>query len=123
GDAALSGITSGAANENQTLAVSIQSNTNPGLFDGPPVVDYTSPNTDGTITFTPAPDMAGDATITVRVSDGVDFVEQVFTVTVNAVADPLMITDQDDVSMNEDDAFTILVGHLSIQGADEPSAL
>src|SRR5690606_21155955 len=68
GDALLSGITSGASNEDQTLTVSIEDNTNPALFNGDPVVNYTSPNETGTITFTPAANMFGEATVTVRVS-------------------------------------------------------
>src|SRR5690606_20527106 len=121
--ALLSGITSGASNEDQTLTVSIEDNTNPALFNGDPVVNYTSPNETGTITFTPAANMFGEATVTVRVSDGLDFVEQTFTVTVQEVSDPLVITDQDEVHMNEDTDFLILTDHLTIQGADEPSAL
>lgn len=125
GDAQLSGISTGAANEVQTLVVSIESNSNPALFDGAPVIAYSSPDETGAITFTPAADMFGDAIITVRVSEvgEIEFAEQTFTVSVTEVSDPLLITDQDDVSVNEDADFIILTDHLTIQGTDEPSAL
>lgn len=64
---ALNGIGSGAANENQTLTVTASS-SNPALI-ATPVVNYTSPNTSGTLTFTSAPDASGTATITVTVND------------------------------------------------------
>ncbi len=47
----LSGITSGATNEIQTLTVTASS-SNPGLIPTP-TVTYTSPNTTGSIAFTP----------------------------------------------------------------------
>ena len=46
----LSGITSGATNEAQTLTVTAAS-TNPNLIPAP-AVTYTSPNTSGSIRFT-----------------------------------------------------------------------
>ena len=82
----LSGITSGAANENQTLTVTAVS-SNPSLIPNP-TVNYTSPNTTGTLTFTPVANATGTATITVTVNDGGtsnNIVTQTFTVTVNPV--------------------------------------
>src|SRR5262249_56419093 len=64
----LSGITSGATNENQTLTVTASS-SNTGLIPNP-TVNYTSPNTNGTLTFTPAVNRNGIATVTVTVNDG-----------------------------------------------------
>lgn len=64
----LSGITSGAANENQTLTVTASSG-NLALIPAP-TVTYSSPNATGTLTFTPVLNAYGSATITVAVNDG-----------------------------------------------------
>src|ERR1039458_4473272 len=58
----LSGITSGASNQVQTLAVTAAS-SNTGLIPTP-TVNYTSPNTTGSITFAPVTYGYGSATIT-----------------------------------------------------------
>ena len=82
----LSGITSGATNENQTLTVTASS-SNTALIPTPAVI-YTSPNTNGSLTFTPAANGFGSATITVTVNDGGasnNVVSRNFTVTVNPV--------------------------------------
>ncbi len=79
----LSGISSGATNENQTLTVTAIS-SNPGLIPNP-TVNYTSPNTTGSLTFTPMFNKTGKATITVTVKDGGtsnNVVTRTFTVTV-----------------------------------------
>jgi len=84
----LAGITAGGG-ETQTLTVTASSN-NTALID--PTVTYTSPNSTGTLTFTPAANSFGTATITVTVTDnggtlngGVDTTSVQFTVTVNQV--------------------------------------
>jgi uncharacterized repeat protein (TIGR01451 family) len=82
----LSGITAGPTNEPaQTLTVTASS-SNPALTPNP-LVNYTSPNPTGTLTFTPVTDNFGSATITVVVQDsggtangGVDSVTNTFTV-------------------------------------------
>ncbi len=66
----LSGITSGATNEVQTLAVTAAS-SNPSLIPTP-TVNYTSPNTTGSLAFAPVAAASGSATITVTVNDGGD---------------------------------------------------
>jgi len=79
----LSGITSGSANENQVLAVSAASSDTSLVSN--PTVNYTSPNTTGSLTFTSAPNANGTAIITVIVSDGQtrnNTVIRTFTVTV-----------------------------------------
>src|SRR6266576_376804 len=84
----LSGIGSGSANENQALTV-IAASSNTGLIPNP-IVTYTSPNATGMLTFTPASNASGTATITVTVNDGQaqnNTVSRTFTVTVNAVND------------------------------------
>jgi hypothetical protein len=64
----LSGISSGAANESQTLTITASS-SNTGLVPTP-TVTYTSPNTTGSLRFTPVTNAFGAATITVTVNDG-----------------------------------------------------
>ena len=64
----LSGISSGAANESQTLTVTASS-SNTGLIPNP-TVTYTSPNATGSISFTPVAYAYGSSTITVTVNDG-----------------------------------------------------
>ena len=80
----LSGVSSGATNENQTLTVTAAS-ANPALIPNPTVA-YTSPNATGTISFTPLTNASGSAAITVTVNDGQpvnNLVSRTFTVTVN----------------------------------------
>jgi hypothetical protein len=89
----LAGISSGAANENQTLAVTASS-SNTGLIPTP-TVTYTSPNATGSIRFTPVASANGSATITVTVNDGGtsnNIVSRSFTVTVNQVVPPPTIS-------------------------------
>jgi hypothetical protein len=63
----LSGITSGAITENQTLTVTATS-SNPNLIK--PAINYLSPNATGTLTFKPTANLTGSALITVTVNDG-----------------------------------------------------
>ena len=89
----LSGISSGAANENQTLTVTASS-SNTGLVPTP-TVTYTSPNTTGSLRFTPVTNAYGSATITVTVNDGGtsnNIVSHAFTVTINQVNTPPTIS-------------------------------
>jgi hypothetical protein len=81
----LSGITSGAANETQTLSVTAVS-SNPTLIPNPSI-NYTTPNSTGALVFTPAANASGTATVTVTVNDGQsqnNTVIRSFTVTVNS---------------------------------------
>jgi hypothetical protein len=64
----LSGISSGAANESQTLAVSATS-SNPSLVPNPSIT-YTSPNATASLTLAPLSNAVGSATIIVAVDDG-----------------------------------------------------
>ena len=83
-------LSSGPADESsQTLSFAL-SNTNPGLFSVQPTIDPS-----GKLTYTPAPNANGSATVSVILSDnggtangGVDAsVAQSFTITVNPVND------------------------------------
>src|SRR5262249_53967039 len=89
----LSGISSGATNENQTLTVTASS-SNTNLIANP-AVTYTSPGATGSIRFTPATGTFGSADIPVTVNDGGtsnNIVARTFTVTVNQVNNPPTIS-------------------------------
>ncbi len=89
----LSGISSGAANETQTLTISASSSKTSLIPN--PTVSYTSPNTTGSLSFTPVTNQFGSATITVTVNDGGtsnNIVTRTFTVTVNQVDTPPTIS-------------------------------
>jgi len=102
----LSGITSGAPNEQQTLTLTAVSD-NPALVPAPAVF-YTSADTTGRLEFTPVPNASGAATITVSVSDGAATNSRVFTVTVSAVNDPPFISAIDDQVIDEDTTASVL---------------
>jgi hypothetical protein len=78
----LSGITSGATNENQTLTVTAAS-SNTGLIPKP-TVNYTNVNTTGNLTFRPVVNKTGTAILTVTVKEvgTSNTVTRTFTVTV-----------------------------------------
>jgi len=98
----LSGISSGAPNESQTLTVTASS-SNTGLIPNP-TVTYTSPNTTGSITFTPAQYGNGSSVITVTVNDGGtsnNIVSRSFTVTVNPVNQPPTLNSLANLLINE----------------------
>lgn len=81
----LTGIDPGAANETQTLTITATS-SNTAVIPNP-TVTYTSPNTTGTLKYTPVTNASGTAIITVTLNDNQNnnnTVTQTFTVTVNA---------------------------------------
>ena len=100
------GISKGPSDENgQTLAFSVTNNSNAVLFSAGPAVDPAT----GALTYTPAADAFGVATITLKLADdggtangGADFSEQTFTITVNAVNDVPSFTRGGDQAVNED---------------------
>lgn len=99
---ALTGITSGASNETQTLSVTASS-SNPSVISGLSV-NYVSPNTSGTLTFTPSPDMNGSTVITVTIDDGQsqnNKTSRSFTVTVQPVNDPPSISSIADLTIDQ----------------------
>ncbi|MBE0544875.1 MAG: fibronectin type III domain-containing protein [Verrucomicrobia bacterium] len=98
----LSGITSGAPNENQTLIVSALSG-NPALIPHPSV-NYQSPNTSGTLSLAPVAGQFGSTTVTVTVNDGGssnNIVTQVFTVKVVSPNDPPTLDPLVNLSLTE----------------------
>jgi hypothetical protein len=91
----LTGISSGATNEAQTLTVTANS-SNTGLIPTP-TVTYTSPGSTGTLRFTPVSAASGTATLTVSVNDGAtssNVVTRTFIVTVNRLPVISPIADQ-----------------------------
>jgi hypothetical protein len=78
-----SGVGTGSPGEIQTLSVTAVSN-NPALIPNP-TVTYTSPNTTGSLSYTPVVGQYGTAVITVTVNDNAsnnNTTQQTFTVTV-----------------------------------------
>ncbi|HXH18548.1 MAG TPA: Ig-like domain-containing protein [Chitinophagales bacterium] len=93
----LTGITAGPF-ESQPLTVTAVSD-NPSLIPNP-TVNYTSPASDGIISFSPAQDISGIAAITITVNDGQpqnNTVTRYLLVTVNAVNDPPLFTVSRDI--------------------------
>ncbi len=100
------GISPGPADESgQTVGFNITGNNNPGLFSAGPAV---SPG--GDLTYEPAANASGVATITLTLSDngglangGADTsAPQIFTITVNDINDPPAFTAGPDQTVNED---------------------
>jgi hypothetical protein len=81
----LSGITSGATNQNQKIRIT--ASTSSRFLISSAIVSYTSPNTAGTLTLKPGRNAIGTTTITVTVNNGSrsnNIVTQKFTVTILA---------------------------------------
>jgi len=121
----LAGISSGAANENQTLTVTASSG-NPSLIPNP-TVSYTSPNTTGSLAFTPAANAAGTAVITVNVNDGGssnNIVSRTFTVTVAPVNQAPTLAALNNVTINESVGLqTVSLSGISSGAANESQTL
>ena len=99
-------VSAGAANESgQTLAFQVTNNSNAALFSAGPAI-----SSDGTLTYTPAADVTGSATITINLKDnggtangGVDTsANQSFSITVNSVNDAPSFIKGADQTVNED---------------------
>jgi hypothetical protein len=117
----LAGITSGSASENQTLVVTASS-SNTGLIPNP-TINYSSPASTGSLTFTPVPNANGSATITVTVSDGIEELSRTFTVTVTSVNDTPALNALSNLTIAEDSgAQTINLSGIS-SGANESQTL
>ena len=121
----LSGITSGAANENQTLTVTAASgNTN---LIPKPTVHYTSANTNGSLTFTPVANANGSTTVSVTVNDGGasnNIVSRTFTVTVNPVNQPPTLNPISNLTINQNTGpQTVNLAGISSGAANENQTL
>ena len=121
----LSGISSGAITEVQTLAVTATS-SNPGIVPNP-TVTYTSPNTAGSLTFTPVTSAVGSAIITVSVNDGGasnNIVSRSFTITVNPVNQPPTLNALANVTINENAGLqTVNLSGISSGAINEAQTL
>jgi VCBS repeat-containing protein len=113
----LSGISSGASNELQTLRVSAVSG-NLALIRDPTVI-YASANTTGRLQFAPLPDANGNATITVSVSDGVSTNSRSFNVTVTPVNDPPVISSITNREIAEDTTASIQFSVYDLETAPD----
>jgi VCBS repeat-containing protein len=122
---ALAGISTGAAGETQTLTVTAAS-SNPALIPNP-AVTYTSPNTTGSIAFSPVANLSGSATITVTVNDGQlsnNIIARTFTVTVNGGNDAPTLNALANLTINEDaGAQTVALAGISTGAAGETQTL
>ena len=91
-------ISAGPADESaQGLAFSVSGNTNTALFAVLPVVGL-----DGRLTFTPAANASGTATVTVTLTDGVSTVSKPLTITVFPVNDAPSFAAGQSVTVLED---------------------
>ncbi|MDD5141457.1 MAG: Ig-like domain-containing protein, partial [Verrucomicrobiales bacterium] len=121
----LSGISSGAANEIQTLTVTAVS-SNPALIPTP-TVNYTSANSTGSISFSPAINASGIATISVTVNDGGasnNVVTQTFTVSVNAVNSQPTLNALGNLTLNENAGLqTVNLSGITSGAANETQTL
>ena len=83
----LTGIASGAANPGQALLTTVSS-SNPALIANP-ILIYVNPGSNGTLTFRPAANKTGTATLTVTLNNGGrsnNILSRSFTVTVRVTA-------------------------------------
>jgi hypothetical protein len=98
----LTGISSGAVQENQVLSLTALSGNSSIIPD--PTVTYTSPNSTATLTFTPVSGAYGSASITVMVDDGgvvSNTIIRSFTVNVLPVNDPPTLAPLSNLSLDE----------------------
>lgn len=116
-----SGVTDGTDGPQQAISISASS-SNPTLIPNP-TVTYTSPATTGSLSFTPAANLSGTATITVTLVDsGIDLAPgtlddvtttTTFLVTVNAVNDRPTFTAASPPAVNEDAPPVSVPGFVS----------
>ncbi|MGV2334805.1 MAG UNVERIFIED_CONTAM: Ig-like domain-containing protein [Planctomycetaceae bacterium] len=126
----LSGITAGGG-ENQALRVTASSDNT--LLTGTPAVFYTSPNSTGSVKFTPAANLSGSATITVTVEDpGADgnfntstdnlTATRTILVTVNPVNDVPTVDELDNMLLSRDAApQTVNLAGITAGGGETQS--
>ncbi len=119
------GMSAGPVNESsQTLSVFITNNNN-DLFSAQPAIDLA-----GTLTYTPAANAHGTATVTVKLQDnggtangGQDTTTKTFTITMTAINDAPSFTKGANQTVNEDAGSQTVVGWASAisAGPNEPT--
>lgn len=118
------GVTSGVTNPVTLVVTAISSN--PGLIPDP-TVNYTSPNGSGTLSFTPAANQFGAATISVTVNNGMpgnNLVTRSFVVTVSPVNQPPTLDPLGAISINENAALqTVNLSGITSGAANETQVL
>ena len=124
---ALTGITAGAG-ESQTLSIQAFSSDITKLPN--PSVSYTSPNTTGSLSFTPVPDASGLVNILVVVSDsggtangGLASFSRVFSVNIQALNDPPALVTNIGLTVEETKSGIISFDRLRAIDDDPPASL
>src|SRR5690606_20712533 len=91
-------------------------------------VVYTTPGATGSLNVKPALNKTGATLVTVTVADDgpgtapdVNTTTTTFTINITPVNDPPVITAQAVVSVNENNTFTIGLGHVTIEDPDNTS--
>jgi hypothetical protein len=74
-----------------------------------------------TITGTPTNAFVGANSVDIRISDGTAVIHNIFTITVNPINTPPVITGQSALSMNEDQSLTLVKSDLTITDSDNTS--
>ncbi len=73
-----------------------------------------------TLTGTPGNDDVGPNSVDIRISDGTVIIHEAYTITVNPLNNPPVITGQNTLSVNEDQSITIVKSDLTITDVDNP---
>jgi hypothetical protein len=121
----LTGISTGAANEADTLIITAGSSSQ-ALISTPTVI-YTNGNSTGSLFFTPVADAFGTCTITVTVNDGQpsnNIVTRSFIVTINPINDPPTLDQPSNFIANEDSGqHAMVLTGISSGAANEADIL
>lgn len=119
----MSGITSGAANESQVLSVTASS-SNPAVIESSIGVNYTSPQTSGSLVLRTVTNAVGPSTITVTARDdgaSNNSVVRTFTVTLTNINDRPVISAIANQTTDEDVATPII--EFAISDVETPPDL
>lgn len=125
----LTGITNGAANENESVIITASSSDDSIIPSTDLLVLYSYPSTSGSLFYTPAPDaFGGPVTITLTVTDGgLDglLFDDPATLTIDESADNGVVTEQFDVTITEvnDDPEIDAIGNQSIDEDTGPGTV
>ena len=113
------GISVGPNESGQTLSFLVTGNTNPGLFSAAPLV-----NSSGTLTYTPAKNANGSATITLVLKDNGGTANggqntstaQTFTVNITPVNDA-PVANKQTITAYEDNFYTVVLTGSDVEGS------